>query len=607
MCGIVGIIGKNPVAPHLLECLKRLEYRGYDSAGIATLEAGMIARYRSEGKISNLENRLKTVNPQGHVGIGHTRWATHGIPSERNAHPHATEKVAVVHNGIIENFAALRSLLERKGHVFTSDTDTEVIAHLVTDYLDGGATPQEATARALKEFHGAFALALIFQGHEDFMICARRGSPLAIGLGESEMFLGSDALALAPLTQRICYLEEGDWAELRRDTVTIYNEHGEPVLRPIKETFLTGAMIGKGNHKHFMLKEMLEQPTVMGDVLQAYSNPSTMEPSFPKFPVAAKDITALRIIACGTSYYAGLTAQYWIEKYARIPVTVSIASEFRYGKPPLPQGGMALFISQSGETADTLAALHYAKEQGQIIVGMVNVPESSIARLSDVVLETHAGPEIGVASTKAFTAQLMVLACFSLYLAHEKGLLTQEQKQILFQSLMEVPEAMAHILSQEESIIKIAHFLSEARDVIYMGRGTHFAIALEGALKLKELSYIHAEGYAAGEMKHGPIALLDEKVPVIVLAPMDDLYGKTASNVEEVIARSAPVVLISDAEGLRAFKGRAPFVLEMPSLHPFCLPLLYAIPMQTIAYHTANLKGTDVDQPRNLAKSVTVE
>jgi glucosamine--fructose-6-phosphate aminotransferase (isomerizing) len=607
MCGIVGIIGKNPVTPHLLECLRRLEYRGYDSAGIATLEDGMIARYRSEGKIVNLQERLKTINPQGHVGIGHTRWATHGIPSERNAHPHATEKVAVVHNGIIENFAELRSMLELKGHVFTSDTDTEVIAHLITDYLDEGLTPQKATARALKQFHGAFALALIFQGHSDLILCARRGSPLAIGLGESEMFLGSDALALAPLTQRICYLEEGDWAELRRETFAVYDENDEPVQRPIKETFLTGAMIGKGNHKHFMLKEMLEQPTVMGDVLHAYSNPSTMDPSFPPFSMAAKDITALRIIACGTSYYAGLTAQYWIEKYARIPVTVSIASEFRYGKPPLPSGGVALFISQSGETADTLAALQYAKDQGQLIIGMVNVPESSIARLSDVVLETHAGPEIGVASTKAFTAQLMVLACFSLYLAHQRGLLAQEEKEVLFQSLMEVPAAMAQILSHEESIIKIAHFLSEARDVIYMGRGTSFAIALEGALKLKELSYIHAEGYAAGEMKHGPIALLDEKVPVIVLAPMDELYGKTASNVEEVIARSAPVVLISDAEGLKAFKGRTPFTLEMPSLHPFCLPLLYAIPMQTIAYHTANLKGTDVDQPRNLAKSVTVE
>jgi glucosamine--fructose-6-phosphate aminotransferase (isomerizing) len=607
MCGIIGIIGKSPVTPHLLECLKRLEYRGYDSAGIATLESGLIQRHRSEGKIHNLQERLKTINPQGHVGIGHTRWATHGVPSERNAHPHATEKVAVVHNGIIENFAELRFMLEQKGHVFTSDTDTEVIAHLVTDYLDHGLTPQEATSKALKQFHGAFALALIFQGHDDLILCARRGSPLAIGLGESEMFLGSDALALAPLTQKICYLEEGDWAELSRETFTIYTAEDLPVERPIKETFLTGAMIGKGNHKHFMLKEMLEQPTVMGDVLRAYSNPSTLAPSFPEFPVAAKDIKALRIIACGTSYYAGLTAQYWIEKYARVPVTVSIASEFRYGKPPLPQGGMALFISQSGETADTLAALQYAKDQGQMIVGMVNVPESSIARLSDVVLETHAGPEIGVASTKAFTAQLMVLACFAIYLGGHRNILSEEESKKLFQSLMEVPEAMAHILSEENTVIKIAHALSEARDVIYMGRGTSFAIALEGALKLKELSYIHAEGYAAGEMKHGPIALIDEKVPVIVLAPSDELYGKTASNVEEVIARKAPVILITDLEGQKAFEGRVPLSLSMPTLHPFCLPLLYAIPMQMIAYHTANLKGTDVDQPRNLAKSVTVE
>lgn len=607
MCGIVGIIGKNPVTSHLIECLKRLEYRGYDSAGIATLENGTLHRYRSEGKIVNLEARIQEANSKGHVGIGHTRWATHGIPSERNAHPHATEKVAVVHNGIIENFAELRKDLEKKGHTFTSDTDTEVIAHLVTDYLDQGCTPQEAASKSLKQFHGAFALALIFEGHDDLIICARKGSPLAIGLGEDEMFLGSDALALAPLTQRICYLEEGDWAELKRDSFAIYDEQDNPVERPIKQTMLTGAMIGKGDHKHFMLKEILEQPTVMGDVLQAYSNPATMTPSFPELPIKASDITSLTIIACGTSYYAGLTAQYWIEKYARIPVTVDIASEFRYRKPPLPKGGVALFISQSGETADTLAALHYAKEQNQTTIGMVNVPESSIARLCDVVLETHAGPEIGVASTKAFTAQLMVLACFSLHLAQEKKLLNEKENATLFQSLMEVPQAMAGILTKDEDVLKIAHFLAEARDVIYMGRGTAFAVALEGALKLKELSYIHAEGYAAGEMKHGPIALIDDRVPVIVLAPSDELYGKTASNVEEVIARDGQVIFISDEKGVETFKGKAKFTLEMPNLHPFCVPLLYAIPMQTIAYHTANLKGTDVDQPRNLAKSVTVE
>ena len=607
MCGIVGIIGTEPVTDSLLECLKRLEYRGYDSAGIATLNQGAIQRYRSEGKIVNLQACLTEAKDQGSVGIGHTRWATHGVPSERNAHPHATAKVAVVHNGIIENFAELRTMLEKKGHAFTSDTDTEVIAHLVTDYLDAGATPQEAASKALKEFHGAFALAMIFEGHENLIICARRGSPLAIGVGDEAMFLGSDALALAPLTRRICYLEEGDWAEITREGFKVYDETDRPVEREIKETFLTGAMIGKGNHKHFMLKEILEQPTVMGDVLQAYSNPATQEPSFPEFPIDLKDVSALRIIACGTSYYAGLTAQYWIEQYAKIPVVVDIASEFRYRKPPLPKGGVVLFISQSGETADTLAALQYAKDAGQTTVGMVNVPESSIARMCDVVLETHAGPEIGVASTKAFTAQLMVLACFALHLARHRETVSHADHKQLFHALMAVPEAMAGILSKEDDVLKIAHFLSEARDVIYMGRGTAFSVALEGALKLKELSYIHAEGYAAGEMKHGPIALIDEKVPVVVLAPSDALYAKTASNVEEVIARDGQVIFISDAAGLEAFKAKARFTLEMPVADPFCLPLLYAIPMQTIAYHTANLKGTDVDQPRNLAKSVTVE
>lgn len=607
MCGIVGIIGKQPVVSSLLECLKRLEYRGYDSAGIAILENGIIQRYRSEGKINNLQAIVQQAVPSGHVGIGHTRWATHGAPSERNAHPHATDRVAVVHNGIIENFSELKMLLESKGHVFTSDTDTEVVTHLITDYLEQGLTPEQATAKALKQFHGAFALALLFAQHNDLIICARRGSPLAIGIGDNEMFLGSDALALAPLTQRICYLEEGDWAVLRRDKFTIYDHHDAIVTRPVKETFLTGSLIGKGNHRHFMLKEILEQPTIMGDVLQAYSNPGTMELLFPPLPISPGAVSSLHIIACGTSYYAGLTAQYWIEQYARIPVTVDIASEFRYRRPPLPKDGLALFISQSGETADTLAALQYAKEQGQGILSIVNVPESSIARLSDTVFQTHAGPEIGVASTKAFTAQLMVLACLSLHLGHQRGTLSSEQKNTLFHSLLEVPEAMTHILAEEPSILKIARLLLEARDVIYMGRGTGFAIALEGALKLKELSYIHAEGYAAGEMKHGPIALIDEKVPIIVAIPSDSLYTKTASNVEEVMARKGQVILLGDRKGLEPFKGRAALLLELPEKDSFVLPLLYALPMQLIAYHTANLKGTDVDQPRNLAKSVTVE
>ena len=607
MCGIVGIVGKHAASPLLLACLKRLEYRGYDSAGVAILQNGAIERYRAEGKITNLESVVAKSNPQGLVGIGHTRWATHGVPSERNAHPHTTDLVAVVHNGIIENFRELRAALEQKGHTFTSETDTEVIAHLATDYLNQGTSPKEATQKTLQQLHGAFALALLFREKPDTIFCARRGSPLAIGLGDGEMFVGSDALALAPLTQKICYLEEGDWAEIGKTTFTIYDETNQPVIRPIKQTALTGAMIGKGDYKHFMLKEIFEQPAVMGDVLHAYSNPHTMELAFPELPLKAEDITTLRIIACGTSYYAGLTAQYWLEKYARIPVSVDIASEFRYRKPPLPKNGIALFISQSGETADTLAALQYAKEQGQAIIGMVNVPESSIARLSDVVLETHAGPEIGVASTKAFTAQLMVLACLALHLANKRSLINDAEKKELFQALLSIPEAMNQLLLDDSPFIQCAQFLVDARDVIYMGRGTSFSIAMEGALKLKELSYIHAEGYAAGEMKHGPIALIDEKVPVIVVAPSDSLYEKTASNVEEVIARKGQVVLIGDKNGIHSFKDKAVMTLEMPEIHAFVAPLLYALPMQMIAYHTATLKGTDVDQPRNLAKSVTVE
>jgi glucosamine--fructose-6-phosphate aminotransferase (isomerizing) len=607
MCGIVGIVGKNSASPLLLECLKRLEYRGYDSAGIAILEGGRIDRYRAEGKIVNLEAVVSKSNPQGLVGIGHTRWATHGVPSERNAHPHATDQVAVVHNGIIENFRELREMLEKKGHTFTSETDTEVIAHLVTDYLNQGESPKTATQKTLQQLHGAFALALLFKDKPDTIFCARRGSPLAIGLGDDEMFLGSDALALAPLTQKICYLEEGDWAEIGKTTFTLYDETNQIVTRPIKQTALTGAMIGKGDYKHFMLKEILEQPAVMGDVLHAYSNPHTMDFAFPDLPIPIDAISSLRIIACGTSYYAGLTAQYWLEQYAKIPTSVDIASEFRYRKPPLPKNGVALFISQSGETADTLAALQYAKEQGQVIIGMVNVPESSIARLSDVVLETHAGPEIGVASTKAFTAQLMVLGCLSLHLANKKSLINDQDKKDLFQALLSIPEIMTHVLSDDGSFVQCAEFLVNARDVIYMGRGTSFAIAMEGALKLKELSYIHAEGYAAGEMKHGPIALIDEKVPVIVVAPSDGLYEKTASNVEEVIARKGQVVFIGDKDGIHPFKEKAVMTLEMPKVHAFTSPLLYALPMQMIAYHTATLKGTDVDQPRNLAKSVTVE
>jgi len=610
MCGIIGIICGASVAPLLIDGLKRLEYRGYDSAGIATLVDGGIDRRRAEGKLANLAALVERRPIEGRTGIGHTRWATHGIPNERNAHPHATSRVAVVHNGIIENFQTLREELEGIGVKFETDTDTEVIVHLVTRYLEDGYSPKDAVAATLRQLEGAFALVLIFAGEHDLMIGARQGSPLAIGYGDGEMFFGSDALALAPLTQRICYLEEGDWAVVTARGATVYDWTGREVERAIKETIVSGALIGKGNYRHFMLKEIFEQPAVIGDTLHSMLNPADRTITLPPLPIDLATIGHVTLSACGTAFYAGCIAEYWIEELARTPVEIDIASEYRYRNLPLAPGGLAVFVSQSGETMDTLSALRYAKSQDQRVVSVVNVPESTIARESDGVLPTLAGPEIGVASTKAFTTQLTVLAALAIALGRARGTLDADRAAALCGALAEVPARVAEVLGHADDISVVAEELVGAQDVLYLGRGTSYPIALEGALKLKEISYIHAEGYAAGEMKHGPIALIDEGVPVIVIAPGNDpLFDKTASNVQEVIARGGRVIFISDAEGIAELERQAEPVatIEMPRVDPFVTPILYAIPVQLLAYHTAVLKGTDVDQPRNLAKSVTVE
>jgi len=607
MCGIIGIITDKPVSALLLESLKRLEYRGYDSAGVATLVNGSIERRRAEGKLGNLEALLAASPVAGTVGIGHTRWATHGRPSEANAHPHANEHVAVVHNGIIENFQDLRGELEAAGHRFETETDTEVIVHLISENLAQQKTPEEAVGAALARLEGAFALAIIFAGRHDLMFGARKGSPLAVGYGDGEMYLGSDALALAPLTNRICYLEEGDWVVLNGAGVKIRDAGGREVEREVKLTALSGALIGKGQYRHFMQKEIFEQPAVIGDTLHALVNPLSRRVELPALPCALGDLPRITINACGTAYLAGLVAKYWFEQLAGQPTEVDIASEFRYREAPLPAGGLSLFISQSGETIDTLAALRYARDAGQHVVAVVNVPESAIERESDAVIHTLAGPEIGVASTKAFTTQLAVLACLAIATARARGAIDAAREAELTLALTEVPALAAEVLNHDSHIRDVARQVSEARDVLYLGRGTAYPIALEGALKLKEISYIHAEGYAAGEMKHGPIALIDESVPVIVCAPSGPLFDKTASNVQEVIARGGRVVLISDAAGAARLGDSVAHVIELPAVDPFVAPLLYAIPVQLLAYHAAVWKGTDVDQPRNLAKSVTVE
>ena len=608
MCGIIGIIGKADVAPRLIDGLRRLEYRGYDSAGIASVRDGGFERRRAEGKLSNLAAVLERDPLPGKTGIGHTRWATHGQPNERNAHPHMSGCVAVVHNGIIENFSELKAELAARGHAFESDTDTEAVVHLITDYLGQGLTPERAFASALPRLHGAFALAAIFAGEADLMIGARRGPPLAIGYGEGEMFLGSDALALAPLTQRITYLEDGDWAVVTTRTTRVFDADNRPVERAIRRTEHSGALTGKGNFRHFMEKEIFEQPAVIGDTLRSVFNPAartiTLKANLP-FDLAS--ISRLTIAACGTSFHSGLVARYWIERLARLPVDVDIASEFRYRNLALPKDGLALFISQSGETADTLAALRYAKQQGSRTVALVNTPESTMAREADSVLITQAGPEIGVASTKAVTTQLTVLACLTIALARARGAIDHVAEALLSQALAEVPARTAEVLNHDGAIRALALNMVNARDVLFLGRGSSYPIALEGALKLKEISYIHAEGYAAGEMKHGPIALIDDGVPVIVAAPSDDLFDKTASNLEEVAARRGRIILLSDAKGCARFRGRIEACIEMPTVDPFVAPILYTVPTQLLAYHVAVAKGTDVDQPRNLAKSVTVE
>ena len=607
MCGIIGIIGKDPVAGPLLDALKRLEYRGYDSAGIATLINGGIERRRAEGKLENLVSRIQSEPIAGTTGIGHTRWATHGVPNEKNAHPHATKSVAVVHNGIIENFQVLRDELAAVGHVLASDTDTEVVVHLITLGLERGDTPAEATKAALARLEGAFALGIVFAGEDDLMIAARQGSPLAIGIGDGEMYLGSDAIALAPLTSRIMYLEDGDWAVINAESVTVYGEDGRKAAREVRETELSGDIIGKGGYEHFMLKEIYEQPQVIGDTLHSFVNPAQRSITLPDFSFDPAEATKFTLIACGTSYYACLVAKYWLETLARVPVEADIASEFRYRGAAMPEGGLAVFVSQSGETADTLAALRYAKDQGQKILSVVNVPESTIARESDAVLHTNAGPEVGVASTKAFTTQLTVLGCLAIRVAKARGAIDAETEARLVGALTEVPARAAEVLNHDERLRELAEEIAKARDVLYLGRGTSYPIALEGALKLKEISYIHAEGYAAGEMKHGPIALIDDGVPVIVIAPTDDLFEKTASNIAEVMARGGRVIFFSDTRGEKRLAGKTAVTIALPEVDPFVTPILYAIPVQLLAYHTAVIKGTDVDQPRNLAKSVTVE
>ena len=612
MCGIVGILGREPVAERLVEALKRLEYRGYDSAGVATLEHGRLTRRRAQGKLKNLEAVLRADPLRGTSGIGHTRWATHGRPTEVNAHPHATAKVAVVHNGIIENFRELRDQLRARGHVFATETDTEVVAHLVTDAMDGGLTPAEAVAVSLPKLKGAFALAFLFDGQKNLLIGARQGAPLAVGYGQGDesgtMYIGSDALALAPFTDTLTYLEEGDWVVLTHDKAVFFDAKHLRVDRRAIKTMASAFLVDKGNHRHFMAKEIHEQPEVVAWTLGHYLDMSAGRVALPfTLPVDVTKIDKLTITACGTAYMAGLTAKYWFERFARLPVTIEVASEFRYGEVPMTAGGLTIVVSQSGETADTLASLRYAKANGQKILCVVNVPSSTMARESDITAPTLAGPEIGVASTKAFTCQLAVLACLALAMGRARGTLSEAEESRLVTELSVVPGLMAEAIKREAQIEHLAREFSKVRDVLYLGRGTSFPLAMEGALKLKELSYIHAEGYAAGELKHGPIALIDEAMPVIVIAPHDAVYEKTVSNMQEVSARGGRLILIGDSRIERDFADEAEACIILPDMAPDFTALVYAIPVQMIAYHTAVFMGKDADQPRNLAKSVTVE
>jgi glucosamine--fructose-6-phosphate aminotransferase (isomerizing) len=608
MCGIIGIIGQEPAAPQLIDALKRLEYRGYDSAGVATLENGKLTRRRAEGKLKNLESRLAREPLRGPIGIGHTRWATHGRPTENNAHPHATEKLAVVHNGIIENFSELRRELEQDGAKFATETDTEVIAHLVTAEMNKGASPVDAVKTALPRLRGAFALAFLFAGEDNLLVGARKGSPLAIGFGDDAMYVGSDAIALAPFTDQVSYLEDGDWVIVTRGGAEIHDSEGNIAQRAVLKSQASVLLIDKGNHRHFMAKEIHEQPEVVGHTLAHYLDMAAERVNLPiDLPFDFRALSRVSIAACGTAYYAGMVARYWFEQFAHLPVDVDIASEFRYRHVPLTPGDLAIFVSQSGETADTLASLRYARAHKLHVLSVVNVPSSSIARESDVLVPTLAGPEIGVASTKAFTCQLAALACLAIAAGRARDVLTEKDEKTLAHALIEMPRHLNDALALEPQIEQLARDLAKSRDVLYLGRGTNFPIALEGALKLKEISYIHAEGYAAGELKHGPIALIDENMPVIVIAPHDRVFDKTISNMQEVAARGGRLILMTDAEGTRATEGQPAMTLTLPTVNAAVAPLVYAVPVQLLAYHTAVCMGTDVDQPRNLAKSVTVE
>jgi glutamine---fructose-6-phosphate transaminase (isomerizing) len=608
MCGIIGILGRTAVSGRLIDALRRLEYRGYDSTGVATLDDGHLERRRAEGKLKNLEVRLRAEPLSGDAGIGHTRWATHGKPTEYNAHPHATERVAVVHNGIIENFRKLRQMLETKGAKFASETDSEVVAHLVHSYLLMGYSPQEAVKASLPQLRGAFALVFLFKGYRDLLIGARRGSPLAVGYGNGEVYLGSDAIALAPFAQGISYLEDGDWVALSRERGVIRDGNGAVVTREVLESGGASFVADKANYRHFMAKEIFEQPDVVGRTLAHYIDMRAERVALPiKLPFDFSDVRRVTITACGTANYAGAIAKYWFERLARIPVDVDIASEFRYREAPLRRGDLAVFISQSGETADTLAALRYAKEMGVHTVSVVNVPTSTIARESETVLPTLAGPEIGVASSKAFTCQLMALAALAVAAGTARGEISVSEERKLVRGLIEVPRLMAAALVSGPQIEKLARYVAKSRDVLYLGRGTSYPLALEGALKLKEISYIHAEGYAAGELKHGPIALIDENMPVVVIAPFDGVFEKTVSNMQEVIARGGKIILITDAKGAAEAGVEPVATVLLPDMASTFAPMVYAVPIQLLAYHTAVIMGTDVDQPRNLAKSVTVE
>ncbi len=608
MCGIVGILGTQPVAMQLVDALRRLEYRGYDSAGIAVLKDGGIDRVRAAGKLENLYAKVAGNGWQATTGIGHTRWATHGAPNENNAHPHQAGDVVIVHNGIIENYRPLKDTLTAQGVKFQTETDTEVVAQLINQKLQSGMAAKDAVSQTLKQLQGAFSLGILIRGEEDLMFGARMGAPLAVGHGHGQMFLGSDAVALAPFTNRVSYLNDGDWVVMTRAGVSIFDGNDQPVERQINLSQASAMMVDKGNHRHFMAKEIEEQPEVIGHTLGEYVDFTTGKIKLPEdLPVDLAKVSSITITACGTAYYAGLTAKYWFEKIARLPVEVDIASEFRYREAPLSKDGITIVISQSGETADTLAAARYSLSQGQRVIAVVNVPESTIARECSGVLRTFAGPEIGVASTKAFTCQLTVLACLSIAAAKARGAIDETEEKRLVKSLVGLPRLMSGMKAQESHIEEVARRVASARDVLYLGRGVNFPIAMEGALKLKEISYIHAEGYAAGELKHGPIALIDEDVPVVVIAPRDELFDKTISNMQEVAARGGQIILVTDATGADAHAADAFETITVPETDPFVAPMIYAVPMQLLAYYAAVFRGTDVDQPRNLAKSVTVE